>query len=425
MNGSYKEIFDKAGLEYFYAEFRSRENPANKVEVTESGIILCHDNEFDFIISGQMLEHCEDPIQAVSEACRVLKRNGLFFLVAPSSGPDHKYPIDCYRFYPDSFKVFAKKTGLHLLNLHHSKSGVWHDLSGTFIKKDSKSFSTKNTEQSYDYDYTSVVQGGQIVSPQGVPTKDSIDKTLINLQAIFNASNKTPATTNQSKSGKDYLSVLAEMHQLLNPRKYVEIGVQKGNSLLLSNSELAIGIDPAPIIERSIRKNEIIFRSTSDRHFRDCDQGIIQDLCENFDLAFIDGMHLAEYVLRDFINLEKRSHKNSIIVIDDVLPPSFAWTSRIRKTQHWCGDTWKIITLLLNERKDLSIHLIDCDPSPMAIVKNLDRSNSQLEEKLNRIEKNIKLSSPTSKEYAKYVIDMDEKLDDLDDILGSGISQRQ
>ena len=37
-------------------------------------------------------------------------------------------------------------------------------------------------------------------------------------------------------------------------------------------------------------------------------------------VAFIDGMHLAEYALRDVINTERYCHAASVIVVDDVLP---------------------------------------------------------------------------------------------------------
>jgi hypothetical protein len=36
------------------------------------------------------------------EIIRILKPNGLFYLNAPSNGMFHRYPVDCWRFYPDS-----------------------------------------------------------------------------------------------------------------------------------------------------------------------------------------------------------------------------------------------------------------------------------------------------------------------------------
>ena len=37
-----------------------------------------------------------------NEALRVLKPTGLLYINAPSNGAYHRYPVDCWRFYPDS-----------------------------------------------------------------------------------------------------------------------------------------------------------------------------------------------------------------------------------------------------------------------------------------------------------------------------------
>ena len=38
------------------------------------------------------------------------------------------------------------------------------------------------------------------------------------------------------------------------------------------------------------------------------------------DLAFVDGMHLAEYALRDVLAVERFTLPTSVIVLDDMLP---------------------------------------------------------------------------------------------------------
>ncbi|TGP16535.1 class I SAM-dependent methyltransferase, partial [Mesorhizobium sp. M1D.F.Ca.ET.231.01.1.1] len=64
------------------------------------------------------------------------------------------------------------------------------------------------------------------------------------------------------------------------------------------------------------------------------------------DLAFIDGMHNAEFALRDFINCERVSHAQGVIVIDDVLPRDIAHASRERNTQVWTGDIYSLVPIL-------------------------------------------------------------------------------
>jgi hypothetical protein len=49
--------------------------------------------------------------------CRIVRPGGLIFLLAPSRGPEHRYPVDCWRFYPDGFRALAKWAGVHLLEV--------------------------------------------------------------------------------------------------------------------------------------------------------------------------------------------------------------------------------------------------------------------------------------------------------------------
>ena len=76
--------------------------------------------------------------------------------------------------------------------------------------------------------------------------------------------------------------------------------------------------------------------------------GHFDDICgdRRIDLAFIDGMHLFEYTLRDFINIERRAHDNSVVLIHDIIPMNIQMGARFRTTGTWMGDVWKIITIL-------------------------------------------------------------------------------
>jgi len=39
---------------------------------------------------------------------RVLKKDGLACIIAPADGHEHRYPVDCWRYYPDGMKALAK-----------------------------------------------------------------------------------------------------------------------------------------------------------------------------------------------------------------------------------------------------------------------------------------------------------------------------
>lgn len=60
------------------------------------------DESADFIVTSSCFEHSEFFWLVLLEALRVLKKNGLLYLNAPSNGFIHRWPVDCWRFYPDS-----------------------------------------------------------------------------------------------------------------------------------------------------------------------------------------------------------------------------------------------------------------------------------------------------------------------------------
>jgi len=91
-------------------------------------------NSVDVFISGQVLEHVEYFWLTALEISRVLKPGGLACLIAPSSGPEHRYPVDCWRFYPDGMRTFAKLARLHCVEVYTNwedtsdpGSDLWHD----------------------------------------------------------------------------------------------------------------------------------------------------------------------------------------------------------------------------------------------------------------------------------------------------------
>ena len=83
---------------------------------------------FDWIICQAVLEHVIDPVAAMKNLSNVLKPMGLLFLHVPGIGcPEHKFPIDCYRFFKDSLIAFQELAGLDMIDFY-SKTGKDHFL---------------------------------------------------------------------------------------------------------------------------------------------------------------------------------------------------------------------------------------------------------------------------------------------------------
>jgi hypothetical protein len=185
--------------------------------------------------------------------------------------------------------------------------------------------------------------------------------------------------------GEEYVSLLRRIHRRLEPRTYVEIGVASGKTLsLASASTLAIGVDPDPKITVSLSANARVFSQTSDAFFAERDVSAELD-GHPVDLAFIDGMHLFEFALRDFINLERHASPLGVILIHDCYPLEAVTAGRDRTSVYWTGDVWRTVLALRQYRPDLRVHTLASPPSGLALVTHLDPHSRVLAERYDSI----------------------------------------
>ena len=211
-------------------------------------------------------------------------------------------------------------------------------------------------------------------------------KLLFRLAAFLDRDNRTSSKQwldlNQKFPGAGYLKVLKMMHHILKPKTYLEIGVFQGRSFKFAGPQThAIGIDPAPIFKINKADNREVHAVTSDDFFST--EKNITELKGKVDFAFIDGLHTFEQVLKDFIHVEKLTHKNSVVVFHDILPYDAKAAQKNRETAVWMGDVWKIFPCLSTYRPDLSLAIIPTAPSGLLIVTSLNSSFSSLEKNFN------------------------------------------
>ncbi len=185
--------------------------------------------------------------------------------------------------------------------------------------------------------------------------------------------------------GEDFLAHLAHFHETLRPRVYVEIGVDVGRTLSLARPPTrAIGVDPAPMGGSVFAATTMLFTLDSNAFFEsgEAERALAG---ETVDLAFVDGLHLFEQALRDFIHLERRAGPGSVAVFHDCLPLTAATATRRRTTGFWTGDVWKITPILRQLRPDLSVFLIPTYPTGLLVVTGLDPRSRVLEENLGAV----------------------------------------
>jgi tetratricopeptide (TPR) repeat protein len=186
--------------------------------------------------------------------------------------------------------------------------------------------------------------------------------------------------------GRDYRDVLAKIHLLFRPETYLEIGIETGQTLRLAKTASCIaGVDPVnAILPGHVPRNAKLYWMTSDAFFSE-QSNVTVFGGRRIDLAFIDGMHLFEYALRDFANAERWASADGTIVLHDCLPITRATQRRERESGFWTGDVWKLLEVLLDRRGDLKIRVVPTAPSGLVIVRGLKPSSTLLHDEMNSI----------------------------------------
>lgn len=352
VNGSYRSLFPP-NTEFIGLDLEA----GNGVDmILENPYHLpFDDNSIDVIVSGQMLEHCPHFWLVFDEFKRVLKPEGYAFIIAPSSGHIHRFPVDCYRFHPDAFQAMADWSDLRLVHCWRDPRGPWRDLTGVFQK------------------------GGK--------TKKRVKPVQSNPLPRTHIPHENP-DAEVKKGERPYLDVLSDIHNIMRPKRYLEIGVQTGKSYTLADCP-SIGIDPSPRLEHGIKPKNLYTCTSDDFFFFHAKQAITEPI----DMAFIDGMHLVEFVYRDFMYLEKYMSADGIVIIDDVLPNHTLQARRNRKTRAWTGDVWRIFPILKSLRPDLKLTLLDTHPTGLLIIQNLAPKNRKLFREYNHTIRKVHLKA--------------------------------
>lgn len=137
VNGSYRTLFGNPAWRYQGVDLEA--GPGVDIVLKSPYRLPFASRSIDLVVSGQAFEHVEYFWMSWMEMLRILKPGGMIFLIAPSRGPEHRYPQDCWRFYPDGYRALAKFGNCELAEVStdwqpHPDPGSsdWGDTVGVF-----------------------------------------------------------------------------------------------------------------------------------------------------------------------------------------------------------------------------------------------------------------------------------------------------
>ena len=90
------------------------------------------DNQFDCALCTAVLEHLEEPEQAIKECYRILKMNGVAVYSIPFIWHIHEQPRDFYRYSKYGIRYLFEKAGFEMVKLE-ALSGFWVTFGQLFV----------------------------------------------------------------------------------------------------------------------------------------------------------------------------------------------------------------------------------------------------------------------------------------------------
>lgn len=149
-------------------------------------------------------------------------------------------------------------------------------------------------------------------------------------------------------------AVMRQLCGLYDDARYLEVGVWRGATFDKVPAARKVAVDPVfkldpPVADRDEPGSEF-HEVTSDEYFA----GLVgRD--EQFDVVFLDGLHVYEQTLRDLMNTLDHLQPQGVVVVDDTRPPTHLTSLPDREEyfavrdytgesdKRWMGDIYKLV----------------------------------------------------------------------------------
>jgi len=107
------KILGISGIKNFYSSIDMKNAEIIEVEYPSVDMqnLPFKNDTFDFVLSDQVIEHLQNPHQAINESYRVLKKGGIGIHTTCFINYIHRVPIDFWRFSPEALRYICKDCG--------------------------------------------------------------------------------------------------------------------------------------------------------------------------------------------------------------------------------------------------------------------------------------------------------------------------
>jgi SAM-dependent methyltransferase len=178
VNGSLKSVCP-SNARYIGVDFAAA--PGVDIVLADPYTLPFADSSIDVVVSSSCFEHSELFWVLFLEILRVLKPEGLLYVNAPSNNDYHRYPVDCWRFYPDAglaLQTWARRNGYKtsLLESFLGKADrdLWVDFVAVFVKDENSA---------NDYSNRMIHQLANYSNGRSYPAADELLRPRWNLDA--------------------------------------------------------------------------------------------------------------------------------------------------------------------------------------------------------------------------------------------------
>lgn len=197
-----------------------------------------------------------------------------------------------------------------------------------------------------------------------------------------------PPDPSLQHKGANFVQMMQALIRWTDASSFFQIGQGLGVATAEVSADL-VWVSPAFPAQMTLplsRNRTVTYRMTPAAFFAQADLRWFFPL--GVDIAFLDGHHLIEVLLDEFVATERNCRRHSLIVLHDCLPLNSRMAERTYREDpsenaatrsFWTGDVWKVLPILKKHRPDMEIAVLDCPPTGLVVCTCLDPASKVLD----------------------------------------------